>query len=421
MDIKIEHHKEILGNGVRLVLVPMKGSTSVGISVLVGVGSRYENQENNGISHFLEHLVYKGTKNFPTQVLISERIEGVGGVLNGYTTSQVTNYWAKVTPQNFKESFEVLSDLVLHPLLRRNDVETERGVIIEEIRMKDDNPMDEVMELSQKSLWGSHGLGLTVLGSEKTIGTLKPEVVERYHRRHYNSANLVVCVAGQFRASEVTRSVKSKFKHLPKMVSPTLTPSAYHRGNIIVKDKKTAQAHLAFALPTFPFQSRERYILEVISSILGGGMSSRLFLNVRDKGLAYAVHCFNEFYSDSGGFFTYAGVEKERLPLAIKTILSEFNKLAQVKASQSEIEKAREKIRGPFLFSLEDPIKVAEFFGYQEAAYNNIEAPQYYLDNLYQVQASDITDLSRKIFSPGSLSFAAVSPFSQDKFVRLLA
>lgn len=421
MEVNLNPHFGHLKNGLRFILVPMGGANSVGISILVGVGARAEEKNTNGISHFLEHLVFKGTKNFPTQVSISEGIEGVGGILNGYTSSQVTNFWVKVLPQHFDSSFAILSDLVVNPLLRDQDIKREKGVIIEEIRMKDDNPSDEVMELSQKALWGLSGLGLPVLGSEKTIKGLVPEVVRRYHQENYHAGNTVICVAGKFDEEKALQSIKEKFEGLrpESRIIKTESPD-YNRGKLVLKNKQTAQAHIVFSFPTFPFNSQRRYTLEIISSILGGGMSSRLFLNVRDKGLAYAVHCFTEFYCDSGGFFTYAGVEKERLALAIKTILSEFKNLADGKFSQDDVDKAREKIKGPLLFSLENPVKVAEFFGYQETAFKEIEQPHSYLTRLYKVSRAEIQSLSSEIFSQNNLSFAVISPFKEEKFKNLL-
>lgn len=417
------HHnfkKIILKNRVRLILIPNSEAASAGISVLVGTGSRFENSTNNGISHFLEHLVFKGTKNFRSQVLISENIEGVGGVLNGYTSSQVTSYWAKVLPRHFKAAAEVLTDLVVSPLLREKDLKSEKGVIIEEIRMKDDNPMDEVLELSEKSLWGNSSLGFNVLGSEKTIRALTAKNLVAYHARCYSAANIVVAVSGKFKESEAVELLERKFKTLPKSARLVRSKPTRKLHNFVIKKKETAQAHISFAFPTFPFSSHERYTLDVISSILGSGMSSRLFLNVRDKGLAYAIHCFNDYFADAGGFYIYAGVEKERLPLAIETILLEFKKLAREEVGLSELAKAKEKIKGPFLFSLEDSVRAAEYYGYQEAAYGFAQAPEEYLTKLSTVNAADVRDLSLRLFNLSKLSFAAISPFGRERFEKLL-
>ena len=420
MNTHQELKKIVLKNGTRLVFIPNAGAASVGISVLVGTGSRFENSANNGISHFLEHLVFKGTKNFRSQVLISENIEGVGGVLNGYTSSQVTNYWAKVLPQHFKVATEVLTDLVISPLLRAKDLKSEKGVIIEEIRMKDDNPMDETLELSEQSLWGNSSLGFNVLGSEKTIRRLTAKNLVAYHARCYSPANIVVAVSGKFKESEAVELLEGKFKTLPKSARLGRSKPIQTLHNIVIKKKETAQAHISFAFPTFPFSSRERYTADVIASILGSGMSSRLFLNVRDKGLAYAIHCFNGYFADAGGFYTYAGVEKERLPLAIKTILLEFKKLAREEVGLSELTRAKEKIKGPFLFSLEDSVRAAEYYGYQEAAYGFAETPGEYLTNLATVNAADVKDLSLRLFNLSNLSFAAISPFERGRFENLL-
>lgn len=409
-----------LKNGVRLILIPNPEAASVGISVLVGTGSRFENPINNGISHFLEHLVFKGTRNFRSQVLISENIEGIGGVLNGYTSSQVTNYWAKVLPQHFKVAAEVLTELVISPLLREKDLKSEKGVVIEEIRMKDDNPMDETLELSAQSLWSNSSLGLNVLGSEKTIRNLTVSDLVAYHARCYSASNIVVAVSGKFKESEAVELLQRKFTTLPKSTRLVRSKPMQTFHNIVIKKKETAQAHISFAFPTFPFSSRERYTLDIIASILGGGMSSRLFLNVRDKGLAYAIHCINDYFADAGGFYIYAGVEKERLPLAIKTILLELKKLAFGEVGLTELTKAKEKIKGPFLFSLEDSVRAAEYYGYQEAAFDFSETPSEYLTKLATVNPADIKDLSFRLFNLSNLSFAAISPFERNRFEKLL-
>ncbi len=410
-----------LKNGVRLILIPNPEAASVGISVLVGTGSRFENSNNNGISHFLEHLVFKGTKNFRSQILISENIEGIGGVLNGYTSSQVTNYWAKVLPQHFKVAAEVLTDLVIFPLLRSSDLKSEKGVVIEEIRMKDDNPMDETLELSSQSLWGNSSLGLNVLGSEKTIRNLTAKSLVAYHAQCYSASNIVVAVCGKFKESEAVELLERKFKTLPKSTRLKRSKPMQTPHNIVIKKKETAQAHISFAFPTFPFSSHERFTLDIIASILGGGMSSRLFLNVRDKGLAYAIHCINDYFADAGGFYIYAGVEKERLPLAIKTILLELKKLALEEIGLPELNKAKEKIKGPFLFSLEDSVRVAEYYGYQEAAFDFTQTPEEYITKLSTVSPTDVKDLGRRLFNLNNLSFAAISPFERERFEKLLS
>ena len=410
--------KKVLNNGVRVVLTRVP-SASVGICILIGTGSRSEDPKINGISHFLEHLVFKGTRNFPTQVMISEAVEGVGGILNAFTSTSVTAFWAKTTPDHFGDCFEVLSDLVLDPLFRQESIESEKGVIIEEIRMKNDNPADEVMELAQRSLWGGRGLGLPVLGSEKTIKGLVRDDIVSYHRSHYVAANTVISIAGDFPKLAMA-TIRKRFGHLPKaLVNKNPTPLS-GVGAVLTKRKKTSQIHVAFNFPTFPFQSSSRYALEVISSLLGNGMSSRLFLNVRDKGLAYAVHCFDEFYVDAGAFFTYAGLERERLPLAVKTILGEFRRVSLEKVSSEELEKAKEKIRGPLIFSLEDPLKVAENFGYEEAVFGVLQNPREYLSKVSGVKKEEIQKLSREIFSIKNLSFAAISPLTKNYFLDLL-
>lgn len=416
MKKKINFARIKLSNGVRLIMADLPSLSSVAVSVLVGAGSRFEKPASSGISHFLEHMVFKGTKNFPNQSLISETIEGVGGILNGYTSSQVTGFYAKVLPGFFNQAFSVISDLVLHPILREGEITAEKGVVLEEMKMKNDNPADEVLELSQESTWGDSPLGRSVLGSEKTIRGLGRSDLTEYHRSFYNAANIVVSIAGNFKKREVLSSVSEKFGLLRKTIPSSPQGCPETAGEILVRKKKISQAHLVLSFPTFAFGSPERYTLEMISSILGNGMSSRLFLNVRDKGLAYAVSSFSEFLVDTGAFFIYAGVDKERVPLSLETVLNEVGKLASEPIGDQELKKAREKIKGPFLFGLENSVRVSEYLGSQETVFGRIEDPDSYLKGLEEVTSADVLNLSRRIFRAENLSLAAVSPFGREQF-----
>lgn len=406
--------KGCLKNGLRFILTSIPQARSVAVNILVATGARHEDKEINGISHFLEHLVFKGTKDYPNQVSISESVEAQGGLLNAYTSSQVTSFWAKTPPDHWPQALRVLADLVRAPRLRPRDIEREKGVIIEEIRMKNDNPADEVMELAQHSLWGGRGLGLPVLGGEATIRSLSGGSLRAYFEKHYQPEKMVVSLAGAFDQNRAQELLRQEFSFgRPRPVRNRQLPTRSSSSRFVVRRKKTAQSHLVLAFPTFAFADRRRFALELISSILGQGMSSRLFLKVRDKGLAYAIHCFADFYPDTGAFFTYGGIENERLPEALGTILNEFRSLRQEKLTPGEMGKAYEKIRGPLLFSLENPIKVAEFFGYQEAVFGSLESPEVYLENLKAVSPAEIREVSAQVFSPQHLSLSAISPFAE--------
>lgn len=420
MKPKLSFNRVTLKNGLRLLTAPNPEAKSVGVSLFVTVGSRHERGEINGISHFLEHLVFKGTRRFPNSRAIADEIEGLGGLLNGYTNSALTCFWAKVLPEQLPAAFAVLTDLVLSPRLKEKDVETEKGVIVEEIRRRDDDPLDEVLELSQRSLWEDSPLGFSTLGSEATVRNLQRSDLVGYWEEFYRPENFVICLAGDFEVRQATEMVARRFSDLAKGRAKNPSGAVARGGKVLAKVKKTAQAHLVFAFPAFPYSAAKRYALDVTASLLGTGLGSRLFQNVRDKGLAYAIHCLTDFYDDTGAFLTYAGVEKERLAEAVTTILTEFSKMRQQTVLEPELQKAKEKIKGPFLFHLEDPQKMAEYLGYQEAAYGSIEDFPDYLRRIDAVTATEVRSLSREIFAAGNLSLISLSPFNRTKFEPFL-
>ncbi|MBI4033098.1 MAG: insulinase family protein [Candidatus Blackburnbacteria bacterium] len=414
-----------LPNGVRVLLVPIPGVQSIAVGVYIGAGSREESWETNGIAHFLEHMVFKGTKKFPTRKQTSI-LEGYGSIQNGYTYSETTAYWAKTPADKWKLGLEVQKDLALYPLLRKNDLEKERGVILEEIHRRDDAPEDKVWEIFYNMRFPNQSLGWSTLGRPEVIERVNRDSFAQFHQKNYVSSNLAVVAAGKIgKESEILKQIEEWFGDLPKKSgSRRKRPKASIGAKVSLFSKMDAkQAHFVLGVSTFDLHDERQYALMVLNRILGFGTSGRLFTSVRDKrGLAYAVYSDYELEGDHGYWAAYSGVRLEKTEEAIRAVLEELRRIAEKKVPAQEFMKAKEKVRGPMLFAAEDPHMQMEFYAKQVLwRPNNIKTIGEVINRVMEVTAEDVQRVAREFFVPERLNLAIVGPFSdKSKFEKLL-
>lgn len=418
----MKYLKHILPNGCRLIFTPMPQSHSVGINLIVGVGSRHETKEVSGLSHFIEHMAFKGTKSFKDSKEVSEAVEGVGGILNAYTSESLTNYHAKVVPEHFGQAFQVIADLVLHPRLRPQDIDDERGVILEEINRKEDDPQEKVMENIARFTFADHPLGWPTLGRPEVIKSLKRQDFLGYRQSRYTSSSMVVSVAGNVSEEAVLKKFQEDFGPLSGSKRPSLDRffSRQKEPQVFLEEKKTEQAHFCLSLRGLNLLDERRYALSLLNSVLGAGMSSRLFLNIREKGLAYSVGSFPDLVIDTGALFVFAGFNVARIKEALKAVLAELKRLKEELVGEAEFAKALEKQKGPMLFHLEDPEAVAGWYGNQEIGKDEIQTEEELLQRLSGVSRTDIQSLAQDLFRPENLNLAIIGPYEQKKKDELL-
>lgn len=410
-----------LKNGLRVVIVPMNGVRSVGVGVYVGTGSRYEDKEINGISHFLEHMVFKGTKKFPTHQDTSY-LEGLGAIQNAWTDVDATAYWAKVPGDRWREGLELVSDLAINPVIPEADLEIERGVILEEINRREDRPDEIVSEELYNLMFEGSSLEMTVLGEADVIRKVSREDFLKYHKTHYQPANMVVVLAGDVERNkvEIKAKIEELYLDLDNVETKKFSAVEFKQTEPKVRLKKkdlAQQAHIEIAVPGLTLNDPRRFALNVLTSYLGQGLSSRLFIELREKrGLCYSVMASDEKYPDVGVWGVYAGLNVAKLEEAVEAILGEIKRLKEVRLTDEEVEAAKEKLRGPMLFSMENPINQMNFFAKQ--ALDKPDAMLTYEEvekELMRVDAEMIQNVAQSLFKTHLLNLAIVGPVDEER------
>ena len=418
-------HKTVLGNGLRVLTIPMPSFESATVMVMVGAGSRYETRKNNGISHFLEHMAFKGTKKRPSAMDISSLIDGMGGQFNASTGKEVTNYYIKSSKDKIETSMDVLSDMLLHSKFDPKEIEKEKGVIIEEMNMNEDNPMRIIGDLYENLAYGDTPLGWDIIGKKEIIKSTTREDFLSYMKSLYSAENIVVVVAGGINSEKTLKLVEKYFGQMPKFdtIRYNKVKEDQKKPQVLIKQKKTEQAHLALGFRTVPFNSPDRYILEILAGILGGGMSSRLFSEVREKrGLAYYVSSSSDLYTDTGSFVTWAGVDPAKVKDAIKVILMEHEKVLDVsKVSKGELTKVKEYLKGHWVLAFENSMNVANHYASWEVLQKKIETLDQAMKKIDAVTIEQVENVAKKYFAEKGLNLAVIGNFeSGQEFENLL-
>ena len=441
--------KITLKNGLRIITVPQKSTQAVTVLVLVGTGSKYEKKETNGISHFLEHMFFKGTKKRPDKIEIAETLDKIGGIYNAFTGEEYTGYFAKVAVSQFDLALDWVSDIFLNSLLPEKEIEKEKGVIIEEINMVYDNPMVYVGVLWNKLLYGDQPAGWQITGNKETVSKMHRRQLKDYMKNQYTASNTIVCVAGNIDEQSAIRKIKKFFSSIgvkkplqkPKVFDASVKtstelsrmPSAsilssvegieeQNRPGCLIHYRETDQTHLCLGVRAYNIFHPQRYAQDILATVLGGMMSSRLFLEVREKlGLAYYIRTEVEADPDIGFLVTAAGVDTGRVEKAVSAILKEYKKISQKRAASAEIKKTKDNLKGKLALLLESSDVKASFYGAQELLEKKILTPEEVFKEIDKVTADDILKVAKDIFRPQSLNLALIGPYKEKtRFEQLL-
>lgn len=418
----LESRVSRLENGLRVVTCAMPSARSVTVAVFIAVGGRYEAEAQAGVSHFLEHMAFKGTRRRPTPTAISAAIEGMGGELNAETDQEFTVYWAKVPGQHGAEALDLLLDMVRHPLMDPQEMEKERLVIVEEINMTEDYPGYRAELLLGQLMWPDHPLGRDVAGSRETVRSLGRQELLDHKERYYTPDKAVVCVAGPVKHRETVNLARELADDWEPGPPGTWEPFMGGDGGPVLRleHRRVEQAHLAMGLRGLPVDDPDRYALDVLSAVLGEGMSSRLFTEVREKrGLAYDVRSSAAYYRDCGAFYITAGVDPRRLREAVKTIVGELGR-ARAGLSRQELERAQGMLTGRLLLGLEDTRSLALWVGRHLLLLRTLPDPAQLVHRIQQVSIEDLRQVASRVLVTQGLHAAVVGPLRSTRRLEAL-
>ena len=417
-------NKITLKDSLRVITIPYKGTKTVSVIFLVGVGSRFETKKITGLSHFLEHMVFKGTEKRSTFHDITSAIDKVGGIINAFTGKEYTGFWSKVSAEHFDTALDIVADVVQNPKLDPKEIEKERGVICEEINMYEDTPRENVGFVFEEVIFPGNPLGWKQAGTKEAIRSIARQDFEEYLNRFYGADNAVVVVAGNLDPDEAAKKVDTAFnlkikkadKNYQKISSIQQNP----QNKILIKP--TEQAHFVLGLRGYGNDHPQKYPSKILGIILAGGMSSRLFDEIREKrGLAYYVKGFSHSYRDAGYFMVQAGVDNGKVEEAIKVILEEFEKMKKTGATEAELSKAKEIFKGHLLIGMEDSAELAEFYATKELMDDRIKTVDEVIAEVEKVSLSDIAQVAKDLFQNKNLNLAAIGNIkNQNKIINLL-
>jgi predicted Zn-dependent peptidase len=405
-----------LDSGLRVVTEALPGLRSVTLGMWVGSGSRDETDVSSGASHFLEHLLFKGTEDRSARE-IAEAIESVGGEMNAFTTHEQTVFYVRVPDTQFALAFDILADIVWQPAFRESDVESERQVILEEIGMRDDTPDDLVHELFEQAMFPGHPLGREVLGSEATIKSMSRERIAEYHGAHYKPSNLVFAAAGNLDHDDVLARARARFPEDPGIRPARPRPELRGPEPVVVTTRSTEQDHVVVGLRALPSLDPDRYAFGVLNQAFGGGMSSRLFQSVREeRGLAYSVYSYRAAYEDAGFLAIYAGTAPDRVHETLGVIGDELELLARDGLSAAELEAAKGHIAGSLAMSLETSSSRMRRIGRAEQAEGEVPAIDELVARVEAVTADDVARVVDRVLRDAQPTLAVVGPHEASEF-----
>ncbi|MEK7545171.1 MAG: pitrilysin family protein [Patescibacteria group bacterium] len=417
--------KTIFPNGLRLVTQTLASTKAATVLILVGAGSRYETKEINGISHFLEHMFFKGAKKYPTSRAVSETIDGMGGDFNAFTGKEYVGYYVKANADHIDTSLDVLSDMLIHAKHDSVEIDKERNVIWEEYNMYLDTPMYQIGWDFEKLVYGDQPMGWDQVGTHDVIFSLKQEDFQKYQSELYTPDNLVVIITGNVTHEAMVEKVQKFFAELPnKKQAYSHKDLQLHvaEKRVFLRTKKTEQSHICVGFPMVSEADPDYAAMKVLSVILGGGMSSRMFMSVReDKGLAYYTHSSVDGFTDSGLFTTNAGVDVKRIDDALAAVIGEYDKVTQELVPEKELRKAKEYIKGKTILKLEDCEEYAHLLGKYDVLYGKIRTPDELLEEIEKVTAEDLLRLAKQFFVREKMFISVIGPYEDEaQFTKFL-
>lgn len=417
--------KTILPSGLRIITAPMQGTNTVTVLVLCGTGSDHESREIGGISHFLEHMFFKGTEKRPTPDMIKHELDGMGSISNAFTSHEITGYHIKAAKTYLGQSLDLLADIYKNPLLQEEEIERERQVVIEEMHKDRDTPTLYIWWVWEHLLYGDQPAGWDVIGEERTIRALKRAEFADYFGHQYVAGNTAVVVAGNFDEGETIRNVTSLFSGIreaapsrakPPVVEAQIAPAVH------LEYKDTDQTHIALGFRGFPADHPHRYTAEVLAALLGGSWSARMWDRIREKlGLAYTVFTAYESYSNRGFLMTYAGVDHKNIEATIRAAMEEYRRVVTEAVPPAELKRVKDYIRGTTLIGLEQSNAVASFIGGEEMLTGKPLTPDEIFAKIEAVTADDIRATAADIIKPERLNLAMIGPIKEkEPFEKLL-
>ena len=413
-----------LPTGLRLYIAPLPATETASVLVLVRAGSKYEARQNNGVSHFLEHMFFKGTTKRPTPLAITETLDRVGGDYNAFTDKERTGYWAKVDAKHLELAVDLVSDMLIDPLLKVEEIAKEKGVIQQEISMYNDTPMSHIGNVFEALLYSDQPAGWEIAGTKKNVTKLKRADFLKYLNDRYVAEETVVVVAGNVNIPRTEKMIKQYFAPLRRGKAPPKkkVKEAQARPGIKIQTKDTDQTHFQLGVRTFNAFDKRRYPLALLATILGGNMSSRLFESLRGKhGLAYYVSSQPEYYSDTGYFVTQAGVPNKNVAEAVKIVMDEYATIRRQKITADELQKAKDFITGKMLIGLESSNALAAFIGDQALMYGEVKTVSEILQKIKAVTINDMYAVAQFIFKNNRLNLALIGPGeNKNKLQRVL-
>lgn len=417
----LNYEKRVLDNDLRVIVAPMENIEAVTLLVLVGVGSRWETKKINGLSHFLEHLFFKGTKSRPKPGQVPKELNKIGGSYNAFTSKENTGFWVKSSAKDFDISLDIVSDILLEPLFDPKEIEKERGVILQEISMYEDEPRRRVLDLMENVLFGDQSLGWDIAGTKETVSQIKKTDIVKYESGNYLSENMVVVAAGNIDKKTVFKKIEKAFEGVRrgkiKTSSPVRISQKFPKTKII--KKSSDQTHFALAFYGYDMFDEKRYILNLLSIILGGNTSSRLFTEIREKlGLAYYIYSWGDQYLDAGYLGMTAGIPHEKIELVIKKIINIIQAIKEKGVSKKDLDFAKSFVRGQMALKFETSDEIASFIASQELFYKKILQPEEILRKIEKISQNDILKIGKDIFRPTKANLAVIGQ-QEEKNQRL--
>ncbi len=416
-----------LKNGMQVILVPQEGVKSMTLLVLTRVGSRYENERNNGAAHFVEHMMFKGTAKRPSTLDIAKELDRYGAEYNAYTGKDITGYYIKMDAEHTDLAIDMLHDMLFHSKFDAEELERERTVILEEINMYEDNPRDHIADMLEESLFTGSSLGMNIAGTRKSVKNMKRKDLQDFHGRYYIPERMTVVLAGKLKSGVMKQLEKtfgkiSKSKERRDNLFACYKPPKKVKKPVAFQKKETEQVQLAFGFYGYAYGHKDRYAAGLLSLILGGSMSSRLFTQIRERrGLCYAIRASHESLEDTGVLTIWAGLDKTRLREAVQAIYEELNKLMQEGVCNDELRRAKDHMRGGLSLAFEDTASQAKWYGWGWTYENKIYTPEQRLKQIESVSAADIKRVAREMLSPSKMVSAAIGPIANKaKFAKII-
>jgi predicted Zn-dependent peptidase len=399
--------RTILPNGVRVVTEHMANVRSVSVGIWIGTGSREESPKESGISHFIEHMVFKGTKNRSAEQ-IARSVDSIGGGLDAFTSKELVSYNVKVLDEHLPEAFDVVADLVRNPLFEKADIEKEKGVILEELKMEVDNPEYLIHEIFSSHFWKGHALGRPILGTKQTIRAFDRDKVERYYRQFYTPSNILVTAAGNLKHRELARLAEDHFADLKPRRTPTVVETPRPHAPLVFRNKNSLeQVHVYLGVPSIPMPHESRFACYILNAILGGGMSSRLFQNIREKqGLAYTVYSELTMYHDAGCMLIYAGTSLRSAGKVVESVVRELHEMVEHRVTPEELRRAKDHLKGSYVLGLESTSSRMGNLARQEFYFQRFFSLDEMLERVENVTAEEVQKLSEQFFDPKTMAVA---------------